>query len=318
MTMEMIANHTNTQGRANLAIELSSENKGAKTVTGSTAVLMMSRPEYFEVVYSINPWMQPSDWLSRSAELLTKAQSGWNAMYETFVSMGATVELVTPAKGLPDMVFTANAAIVLNGKVLLAQFRHKERQGEQKHYAEFFERMKLQGIIDDVQTFPAGIFQEGAGDCHWDAHRQWFWAGYGPRSSKESIACIREYFGQTVVPLELASDEFYHVDVSLCPLSKGHLLYYPGAFKPESLAQIHERVPKEQLIAIDREDAANFCANAVELNGKLLMAPCSNKLENELEERGYGVIKLPVDAFGMSGGSVYCMTLRLDRRSANK
>jgi len=314
--MEITANHTNTQGRANLEIENSIDVKGVNTVTGSSAVLMMSRPEYFEVVYQINPWMQPSDWQSRATELLSQAQRGWEAMYEAFLAMGASVQFVPPAKGLPDMVFTANSAIVLNKKVLLAQFRYQERQGEEKHYAEFFERMKESGIVNEVGNFPKGVFQEGAGDCHWDAHRQLFWAGYGPRSSKECVPRIEEYFGQTVVPLELTSDEFYHVDVSLCPLSKGHILYYPPAFKKEALASIHERVGKEQLIAIEREDAANFCANAVEINGNLLMAPCSEKLEGQLKEFGYKVIKLPVEAFGMSGGSVYCMTLRLDRRSA--
>jgi N-dimethylarginine dimethylaminohydrolase len=313
--MEITANHTKTQGQANLAIEHCTDIKGVNTVTGTTAVLMMSRPEYFEVVYQINPWMQPSDWQSRATEFLSQAQKGWEAMYEAFISMGVSVQFVPPAKGLPDMVFTANSAIVLNKRVLLAQFRHKERQGEEKHYAEFFERMKAAGIVDEVSTFPKGIYQEGAGDCHWDAQRQWFWAGYGPRSSKECISYIEEYFGQTVVPVELASDEFYHVDVSLCPLSQGHILYYPGAFKKEALATIQERVPKEQLIAIEREDASNFCANAVEINGTLLMAPCSDKLEGQLKELGYKVIKLPVGAFGMSGGSVYCMTLRLDRRS---
>jgi N-dimethylarginine dimethylaminohydrolase len=316
MTMEMTASHTNTQGRANLQIEHCTEVKGVNTVTSSTAVLMMSRPEYFEVVYSINPWMQPADWQSRATELQAKAQSGWEAMYETFVSLGISVQLVPPAKGLPDMVFTANSAIVLNKKALLANFRFKERRGEEAHYTQCFERLKTNGLVDEFSQFPAGVFQEGAGDCHWDAHRQLFWAGWGPRSSKEAIPCIEDYFGQTVVGLELASDEFYHVDVSLCPLSKGHLLYYPAAFKKDALAAIHERVPEDQLIPIEQEDASTFCANAVELDGKLFMAPCSPKLEGELNDRGYKVIKLPVEAFALSGGSVYCMTLRLDRRSS--
>jgi N-dimethylarginine dimethylaminohydrolase len=314
--MEMTANHTNTQGRANLAIENCSEVKGGTTVSGATAVLAMSRPEYFEVTYSINPWMQPMDWQSRSTELLSKAQSGWEAMYETFVSMGVSVNLVPPAKGLPDMVFTANAAIVLNKKVLLASFRYKERQGEESHFAEFFERMKASGVVDEVSTLPPGIFQEGAGDCIWDAHRQMFWAGYGPRSSKEAIPYLEEYFGQPIFALELASDEFYHMDVSLCPLSKGHIVYHPAALKKESLAALHDRIPKEQLIPIDRQDAAAFSANAIELNSKVLMANCSDKLEGELKERGYSVVRLPVQPFNMSGGSVFCMTLRLDRRSA--
>jgi N-dimethylarginine dimethylaminohydrolase len=313
--METTANHTNTQGRANLAIENCTETKGTNTVNASTAVLMMSRPDYFEVVYSINPWMQPSDWQSRATELLSQALNGWEAMYETFVSLGVSVQLQPPAKGLPDLVFTANSAIVLNKKVLLAQYRYPERRGEETHNAEFFERMKAAGVVNEVSHFPKGMFQEGAGDCHWDAYRQQFWAGYGPRSSKESLSFIEDYYGQKIVPLELASDEFYHVDVSLCPLSNGDMLYHPRAFKEESLKTLLERVDKDKLIEVSREDASRFCTNCVEINKTLLMAPCSEKLEGELKERGYKVIKLPVEAFGMSGGSVYCMTLRLDRQS---
>lgn len=213
------------------------------------------------------------------------------------------------------MVFPANAAIVLNRKALLARFRYPERQQEQKHYAEFFNAMKEQGLLDEITEFPEGILQEGAGDCHWDASRQMFWAGYGPRSSKEAAAFIETYYGKPVVALELASDEFYHVDVSLCPLSKGDIMYYPQAFTPESRAIFEAKVPQEKRIPIDRDDAANFSANAVNLEEKVVMSNPSAKLEAQLTERGYKVIRVPVGTFGLSGGSAFCMTLRLDRKS---
>ncbi len=174
-------------------------------------------------------------------------------MCQTFLSLGVSIQLVPPVAKLPDMVFTANAAIVLDKKVLLAHFKHKERQGEETPFAQFFSDMKEQGVIDDVKVLPKEIFQEGAGDCHWDSHRQLFWAGYGPRSSKEAIPIISDYFGKEVIALELASDRYYHVDVSLCPLTRGQLIYYPTAFTKQSLAKIQERVPKDQLIAIDAE-----------------------------------------------------------------
>jgi N-dimethylarginine dimethylaminohydrolase len=314
MTMEITANPTNIQERANLPIEHSLE--GVTTVSEATAVLAMSRPEYFEVSYTINPWMQPTDWQSRAVELLEKAQRGWKVMYETFRSMGISIQLVPACQGLPDMVFTANAAIVLNKKALLSRFRYKERQGEESHYAEFFKGLKGTGVLEDVQSIPEGIFQEGAGDCHWDASRQLFWAGYGPRSCKEAIPYIESYFGKPVVALELASDQFYHIDVSLCPLSGGEIIYYPGAFTEKSLSILLERVPQDKLISITREDAAVFAANAVNSEKRLIMARCSEALERQLQEHGYSVTRVPVETFAMSGGSVFCMTLRLDRQSS--
>ena len=47
-----------------------------------------------------------------------------------------------PVRGLPDLVFTANAAVVLDRKVLLARFRCEERQGEEPHNRRFFEALR--------------------------------------------------------------------------------------------------------------------------------------------------------------------------------
>ena len=53
-----------------------------------------------------------------------------------------------PRVGLPDLVFTANAAVVLDGKALLARFRHPERQGEESIVERAFHRLKAAGFID--------------------------------------------------------------------------------------------------------------------------------------------------------------------------
>lgn len=237
-------------------------------------------------------------------------------MYQTFLSLGASIQLVEPQPPWPDMVFTANSAIVLDGKVLLSHFRHPERQGEEKHFREFFENLKPSGILHEVHELPKDIVQEGAGDCAWDSSRGMFWAGYGPRSSQEATQYIGEFFGKQVLGLELASDEFYHIDVSLCPLSKGDVMYYPNAFTKGSQAKVLERVAKEQLITVGVEDASSFAVNAVNLNNTIVMSSCSEKLGSQLKERGYSVINVPVETFGLSGGSVLCMTLRLDFRSS--
>jgi N-dimethylarginine dimethylaminohydrolase len=39
-------------------------------------------------------------------------------------------------------------------------------------------------------------------------------------------------------------------------------------------------------------------------------------LRARLESRGYNVIATPLSSFLRSGGSAFCLTLRLDRRSA--
>ena len=92
------------------------------TAKPTAAHLMMSAPEHFEVSYTINPWMQPTQWSVAPKKLAGDARRGWNQLKTTYERLGARIEVQEPVAGLPDMVFTANAAVVLDRKVLLARF----------------------------------------------------------------------------------------------------------------------------------------------------------------------------------------------------
>ncbi len=291
----------------------------AKEVTkGSSAPVMqllMCAPDYFEVTYEINQWMEPRTWSDNSSQFKSIASQQWQNLYQTFQSLGVAVNLIKQEPGLPDMVFTANAAIVLDGKALLERFRYKERQPEEKYFAQFFSQAKTQGLVKSVAEFPPGFFQEGAGDCIWDNHHQLFWTGYGPRSSKESTAYIQEYYGKEVIALELLSSRFYHLDLSLSALKYGDVIYYPDAFSKPAQKLIQERVSADKLIALTKEDAYDFVCNLVNIDDKIILSRCSDKLQGILQERGYSIMTVPVDKFGLAGGSVCCLTLRLDLQS---
>jgi N-dimethylarginine dimethylaminohydrolase len=71
-----------------------------------------------------------------------------------------------------------------------------------------------------------------------------------------------------------------------------------------------------QRIEVVDEDARRLAANAVVLGDTLVLSGCSEALRGALAERGYRVIATPLDSFLRSGGSAFCLTLRLDRRSA--
>ena len=274
---------------------------------------LMTDPSCFDVSYRINPWRKPEAWSAADAAAAKAASEALRAALE---AAGAHVETIGAVKGLPDLVFPANAAVVLDGRVLLARFRHPERQGEEPIFREVFHRLKVRGIVHDLVDLPEGLFHEGAGDAIWDAERRLFWCGYGPRSSRGSVAFIRRTFGQEVVALELATDKFYHLDTCFCPLAGGKVLYYPGAFTPDALATIRARVPESQRIEASDEEAAAFCVNAVNLDARIIMARAPESLRRTLRSRGYTVTEIDLDPFILSGGAAYCMTLRLDRTSA--
>jgi len=276
---------------------------------------LMTDPTGFEVCYQINPWMQPDTWRADPAACRERAWAGYTALKRALVAAGADVTVLPGLRGLPDLVFPANAAVVLDGRVLLARFRHPERQGEEPVFRAAFKRLQRRGVVREIVDLPQGVTQEGAGDCIWDAARGWFWAGYGQRSSESSLEAIRETFGQPVVPLELATPAFYHLDTCFCPLSGGEVLFHPPAFTEAALRTIRERTPPELRIEASAAEAAAFCVNAVNLGRTLIMARAPDSLRRTLSERGYRLVEVDLDPFILSGGGAYCMTLRLDRTS---
>jgi N-dimethylarginine dimethylaminohydrolase len=273
---------------------------------------LMTDPSCFDVCYQINPWMAPTAW---RPEHLAAAKTASATLKAALQAAGAQVETVGAVRGLPDLVFPANAAVVLDGKALLARFRHPERQGEEAVFRSVFTRLQARGVVGEIVDLPDSVLQEGAGDAIWDAGRGLFWAGHGQRSTRGSIAAIRRTFGQEVVALELASDRFYHLDTCFCPLAGGEVLYYPPAFTVEALATLRDRIPAAQRIEATAEEAAAFCVNAVNLDDQLIMARAPASLRSKLEARGYRLTQIDLAPFILSGGAAYCMTLRLDRTS---
>jgi len=284
-------------------------------VTKTAPRFALCPPDHFAVVYSINPWMNPSRWGQGGEALKVQARAEWQRFRDALAAAGAEIELVKPMPGLPDMVFTANAAVVLDRKALVARFRWPERQGEEAHFLAYFRGLVARGLLDHAEMLPSGMTQEGAGDCIWDAARGLFWAGHGPRSTLSAAAHAADFFGVPVVPLELVSQRFYHMDVCLCPLPGGELMYHAPAFSAASLGRLREEAGRDKLIAVGPEDATGFAANAVALGNKVIMSACSDDLRARLVERGYEPVVVPLDTFRMAGGAAFCLTLRLDHRS---
>ena len=279
------------------------------------ATYLLVEPSHYDVSYSINPWMRPGIWAADPAAHRAKASRAFRTLEAALVAAGGKVEVADGVKGLPDMVFPANGGIVLDGRALVAKFRHPERQGEEAAFLRIFTDFKASGRIDDVALLPEGCFQEGAGDCIWDVTRRLAWVGYGPRSSPKSPDAIRDVFDIELQRLELATDRFYHLDTCFCVLPGGEVFFYPGAFSEAGRARIRDVVAPELLIEASDEDAARFCVNAVALGRSIVMATPTDRLTGIFRERGYQVRPVALDPFILSGGGAYCMTLRLDLRT---
>jgi ornithine aminotransferase len=276
------------------------------------AHLIMSAPDFFEVSYRINPWMEPERWHRSAQRLAADARQGWQRLKSTYERLGARVEVQAAVRGLPDLVFTANAAMVLDRKALLARFACAERSGEEQHNRAFFEALRARDVIDEIVETPRHMYFEGAGDAHWDAKRRLVWVGYGQRSSADMHFAIAEIYGVPTMPLELVDPRFYHLDTCFCLLAGGEIVCYPPALSASARGRLIELVGPDMLIDAGEEDAHHLAVNSVCLGRDVVMCHASDRLRARLIERGYRVHVVPLDSFNRSGGAAYCLTLRLD------
>ncbi|AHJ28210.1 TIGR00300 family protein [Nodularia spumigena CS-584] len=262
---------------------------------------LMCAPDHYDVDYVINPWMEGN--IHKSSR--DRAVEQWEKLYH-ILKQHAIVDLVPPQIGWPDMVFTANAGLVLGQNVVLSRFLHKERQGEEPFFQNWFEENGY-----TVNLLPKDLPFEGAGDALLDREGRWLWAGYGFRSELDSHPYLAKWLDIEVLSLRLIDERFYHLDTCFCPLANGYLLYYPGAFDAYSNRLIEMRVAPEKRIAITEADAVNFACNTVNVESIVIMNKASNALKARLADVGFQVIETPLTEFLKAGGAAKCLTLRV-------
>ncbi len=269
----------------------------------SRHVFLMCPPEYFNVAYIINPWMHGN--LRRIDNAVAKQQ--WRAIYDVLTDH-ATVRLVLPQPGSPDMVFTANAGLVRGNTFIVSRFRYPERQYEEPYFADWFMDRGY-----EVHLMPRDVPFEGAGDALYDrGPSEILWMAHGHRSISEAREVLFAKLKLNVVTLKLVDQRFYHLDTCFCPLEGGYLLYYPPAFDEASRETIERLVPPERRIAIEEEDALAFACNAVNIDSTVVVNRATAKFVQALARRGFEVVQTPLGEFMKAGGSAKCLTLRLD------
>jgi len=288
--------------------------------------ILMCPPDFYGIHYEINPWMD----MSRQAEHAVAVEQ-WNALYRHIQEAGAKVSLLEPVEGLPDLVFTANAAMIYGGRTdnlvrpkgsrdaskapdrlvrptaLLSRFRHRQRQGEEPYNRRWF---RDHGF--DVVDVPENFSFEGAGDALFCGDT--LYAGYRMRSDAAGHQQIGRMLGVRVIPVELVDARYYHLDTCFCPLAEGEAIWYPPAFDEYGQRAIREHV--KILIEAEQCEAERFACNAVVIGRRVITNTGCERLHAALAARGYEPIATPLDEFVKAGGSAKCLTLRLDGEEA--
>ncbi|WP_406305393.1 amidinotransferase [Streptomyces sp. NBC_00885] len=259
---------------------------------------LMCPPAHFKVTYSINPWMDPAKPVD-----LPLALAQWEDLRDRYRSLGHTVELLEPQEELPDMVYAANGATVIDGRVLGARFAHAEREPEAGAHLDWFRANGFARIHEPVHI------NEGEGDFAVTA--SCLLAGRGFRSSPLSHAEAQEFFCRPVIGLDLVDPRYYHLDTALCVLDDAgdEIMYYPDAFSAGSRSVLARLFP-DALIA-DEQAAAEFGLNAVSDGRHVLLPQSAVGLFDPLRDRGFEPIGMDLSELLKGGGSVKCCTQEL-------
>ena len=265
-------------------------------MSSKTKSILMCKPTFFEVAYEINEWMHVDDPVD--VEL---AREQWKLLHDTYEDLGFDIKLVEPVRGLPDLVFTANGGLVIDGQVFLPRFKFPERQGETPVFEAWFRANGYKDIYMPEHD------NEGEGDTLYNGEK--IFAGYGFRSDLGSHPELEKFFGKEVVSLKLIDPRFYHLDTAMAPITPDTVMYFPGAFDEESQAKIEANFTNR--IIASEEDAAGFGLNAVSDGKNVVVSAAANGLISELEKRDFNVVGRDMTEFRKAGGAVKCCTLEL-------
>lgn len=275
---------------------------GVRTMATTSPRILMCPPDYYGIEYEINAWM------SRQRQAVhATAVDQWRRLRALLVSAGAEVLELSPVAGLPDLVFTANAALIYRQTAMLARFRHEVRARETPYDRAWFEAHGFQ-----AESPPEESCFEGAGDALFCGDT--LFAGYRLRSDALGQQQIGARLGVRVIPLELVNPYYYHLDTCFCPLAPGLAIYYPGAFDDYGQRALSELI--DTLVPVEEAEARSFACNAVVVGRTVVTNTGCSNLHAELRRLGFEPVATPLDEFVKSGGSAKCLTLRLDGEEA--
>jgi len=258
--------------------------------------LLVSDAENFSVEFEINPYMhkvdQP-DW--------GLAVTEHDAIVAAHVEAGRTVERIPTVSGCPDMVYTANAALVHGNRAIVARLP-AEREPELPHYRRWLLEHGYD-LIDAPYEF------SGQGDSLAFGTR--LFAGSGWRTDEAMHPVIADFLGYDIVPVRTTSDRWYDIDLALAVITPETIAWCPTAFDARSRKTIMG-LPGIELIEVEHEEAEHFALNLVSDTETVTMTTGAPLLADALLDRGFQVVQLRTEELKKGGGGVRCTALALD------
>lgn len=288
--------------------------------------VLMSGADYFGDDQAINDLMD-----SKVPVDVVRAKQEHLSIKLALEDAGVTVKIVPPPPNCQDGVYTANWALVRNGKAVMSRLPNT-RKPEEPYALEAIKQLGLEPLVlpENVKRFsgqgdalPCGdiLFTQSPYRTTTDAHpylKDWLgfkelvalktkparWLGFGP-ARKNKIT------GWPDSPT-------YDIDLAIAVLKpptdgqKGLIAYCPAAFKSSSRRFLKNYDKVDKITVSHKEALRAFALNLVSTGETVVMNSGAPDFEEALRQHGLRPVPLDLHELRKGGGSIRCSTLTLD------
>lgn len=258
--------------------------------------LLVSDTRHFRIEYHINPYMRMTEQPEREA-----AEAEHRDIVNAHIALGRRIEYLPSVPGCPDMVYTANAALVRGNRAVLGRLP-VQREGESPHFRAWL-------CAHDLDVLDAPFPFSGQGDAL--PCGDLLLAGFGQRTDRRMHSILAEYLDYDVVPLRTVGPQWYDLDLAVAIIRQPDMAAYcPQALDMASRSTI--RALGLDLIEVEPSEAAQFALNLVSDGRAVTMTRGAPRFAASLRARGLQVLELSTTQLRKGGGGVRCTSLTLD------
>jgi N-dimethylarginine dimethylaminohydrolase len=260
--------------------------------------LLVSDTWHYRIDYEINPYMsvgvQPDP---------RRAATEHHGIVGAHRRAGRAVEYIASAPECPDMVFTANTAVVVGDRAVLG--RPPDPRLPEIPYVRSWLQLRGYEVLDAPYAF------SGQGDAL--RCGSMLLAASGQRTDRRMHAVLADHLGLEIVPLCTSGPLWYDLDLAVAVIDGPRTIAYcPEALDETSVYELHGL--GLDLIKVTVDEAAMFALNLISDGTTVTMTAGAPMLAAELRERGLRVVELDTTELRKGGGGVRCTALTLGTR----
>ena len=230
--------------------------------------------------------------VARTPVDLGRAREEHARYLEALEELGCEVVRLPELPDLPDSVFVEDTAVVLDELAILTRPGAPSRRPEVDETAAILAEYRPLARIPEPATLDGGDVLVLGRRIH---------VGVSSRTDARGVQALRELaamHGYDVRPVPVHGA--LHLKSAVSVVGKDHLLVQPawvdpGEFRDQRLSEVDPREP--------------FAANAVHVNGRVILPEAFPRTRERLERAGVRVVGVPAAELAKAEGGVTCCSL---------